>query len=168
MYHIASAVSDNTFYTMQEGWTRHAQYALQTNKLPAVFQFLPSLMESVLGLIRPSRRTIVVIDGESVSPQMQHRGHGYQRIVRIQSCAVYNYWPTDAQAWKFKQDSRIAQEMSLEHCQGASHSSCERRKALRRYSSRGVVASVIRGIGTSNVDGVLRLHKSFSKYSRDA
>lgn len=31
--HIASVVSNNTRYTIQEGWTRFAQYNLQTNNL---------------------------------------------------------------------------------------------------------------------------------------
>lgn len=68
--HNALVVSKNTLYRMQEGSTRFVQYAPQTSKLRAVFQAVPSLVAIALDVARPSPTGTIVIDLESVGPEM--------------------------------------------------------------------------------------------------
>lgn len=68
--HISLAVSNITFYTMQERWTSFTQNALHMNKLPDVFQAPPSIVAIALGVKRPSFLVTVFIDVESVIPRM--------------------------------------------------------------------------------------------------
>lgn len=68
--HINLTIFHNTLYTLKKGWTWFAQYALWTNKLPAVFQSLSSSVIIPLGVTHPSSLATAVIHVESVAPGM--------------------------------------------------------------------------------------------------
>lgn len=55
---------------MKESRTGFAQYVLQANKLPALFQAYPSSMADAIGVTRPSTPAKIVIYIESVVPEL--------------------------------------------------------------------------------------------------
>lgn len=55
---------------MQEGCIEFVQYVLRSNKLPAVFEALPSPVSSALGVTRPSPPTTIFLDVKSVGPEL--------------------------------------------------------------------------------------------------
>lgn len=67
---IAMAVSNKTLHKKQEGWTRFAQFDLQTNKLPAVYRSLSPSLTTALGVTRSFPPTAFVIDIKSAVSKM--------------------------------------------------------------------------------------------------
>lgn len=70
--HFALKIINNSFYIIQEGWTWFAQYRLQTNKLPALFQSHLSAAANASGVALPSPPATVVINVERVAPKMRN------------------------------------------------------------------------------------------------
>lgn len=66
---IPSAVSNNTLCTIEEGWIWFTQFALQTKKLLAVFQSLPFLLATALGVTRSLPLVTTIIDVDVVVPE---------------------------------------------------------------------------------------------------
>lgn len=62
-----SFISSKTLYEIQKGWAGLALYALQTNKQPAVFQALQSIVTAALGVARSSPPATAICDVESVA-----------------------------------------------------------------------------------------------------
>lgn len=65
-------LSKDTLNTMQEGSIGFVQYALQANKLPAVFQALPSSMQTAIGAAHPLLPATIFIGVEVVVLNMSN------------------------------------------------------------------------------------------------
>lgn len=71
--HIISLVSNNTHCIMKDCRLGSTQYALQTNKLPANYQALPSFIGTKLCVTRDSPPATIVIDVEGVASVMSNK-----------------------------------------------------------------------------------------------